>query len=99
MSVGGVEDAVVSVVVVSVGVEEAVVVSAACGELLAVSVVVAVDVVDDAALGSITLTVREAMPVWPAWSVALYTIVCVPAAEVSTIIASMVVVAPPSTDA
>lgn len=64
-----------------------------------VVVVSVVEVEDDVALGSTTWTVRVAVPVLPAASVALYVMVWSPATEVSIVIAEMSTSAPPSTDA
>ena len=46
-----------------------------------------------------TITVRVAVPTRPFWSVALYTIVCVPATDVSIDMSAMGVEVAPSTDA
>ena len=46
-----------------------------------------------------TFTVRDAVPVTPFWSVALYIIVCVPGLEVSTEMSETGVEVAPSTDA
>lgn len=88
-------DAVVSVALVVEAVAGAVVV-------LAVVVVEAVSVeavgVVAAAFGSITLTVRVAVAVLPAWSIAMYWMVCAPATLVSIEMVSGVEAGRPSTE-
>ncbi len=87
VSAGAVVEALGAVLVSVVGV---VVVSRVVVEVLVVLVVLV-------ALGSYTTTVRTAEPTTPFWSVALYTIVCVPAAEVSIYVWSSDRGCPPST--
>ena len=86
----GVVELVESVVVlVSVGVGSRV--GSVCGKL--------VESGAGAGFGSTTSTVRVVVPTFPAASVALYSIVCVPATDVSIVIWSSVIEAPPSTEA
>ena len=82
-----VEETEVSLVEVAeaVGAVEVVELALACAEVSVglLDVAASEGVLD--AFGSYTITVREAVPVFPAWSVAEYVIVCSPAALVSMI--------------
>lgn len=98
VSVAGVEDAAIVDVSEVGGVEVAEVLVATALPLVSVVAGVLEALVSVEAASS-TITVRVAVPVFPAWSVAEYTIVCVPGFDVSRAIPPIGVDVAPSSDA